>query len=138
MRTVMRRITARYLGLSVLIGLIVFMSDSIYAQNKIATCSSIASQMNRSLPASIDWLTTLQSVKCNDIKGEVSFQYFHTITDPSALPRDANLKAKAAAKAQYCGNSDFRNALKLFNFDFLYFDSSNRPLHSFTLKASDC
>ena len=94
--------------------------------------------MNKSLPAKIDNITTLQATGCLEDKGEIYFQYVHVISNPSSLPRDIQSKAKASAKSQYCGNKEFRNALKLYNFDFYYVDSSNRPLHSFTLRASDC
>jgi hypothetical protein len=99
---------------------------------------SMASQMNRSLPAKIDNITTLQGTSCLEDKGEIYFQYVHTISNPSLLSRDIQSKAKATAKSQYCRNKEFRNALKLYNVDFYYVDYSNRPLYSFALRASDC
>lgn len=113
-------------------------TNSTLAQNKLVTCMSMASQMNKSLPAKIDFITTLQATSCIEDKGEIYFQYVHVISNPSALPRDIQSKAKASAKSQYCGNREFRNAMKLYNFDFYYVDVSSRPLHSFTLRASDC
>jgi hypothetical protein len=109
-----------------------------FSQTKLATCMSMAAQMNRYLPAKLDFLTTLQATSCLEDKGEIYFQYLHVISDPSALPRDIQSRAKASAKSQYCGNKEFRNALKLYSFHFYYVDSSNRPLNSFTLRASDC
>jgi len=98
----------------------------------------MASQMNKSLPTKVDFLTTLQATSCIEEKGEIYFQYVHIISNPSALPRDVQAKAKASAKTQYCGNKEFRSALRLYNFEFYYVDASNRPLHSYTIKASDC
>lgn len=134
----MSNISARLLKISLAFLWLILSSRFAFAQNKLSTCISMASQMNKSLPAKIDFLTTLQATSCIEDKGEIYFQYVHVISNPSALPRDIQAKAKASAKSQYCGNTEFRNALKLYNFDFYYVDVSNRPLHSFTLRASDC
>ena len=134
----MPNISTRQMKISVATLLLTSFINSAFAQNKLATCMSMASQMNGSLPAKIDFLTTLQSTSCIEDKGEIYFQYIHVISNPSALPRDVQSKAKASAKSQFCGNREFRNALKLYNFEFYYVDISNRPLHSFTLRASDC
>lgn len=134
----MSNLSARQLKIAVATVLLISFSHLALAQNKLATCMSMASQMNASLPAKIDFLTTLQATSCIEDKGEIYFQYVHVISNPSALPRDIKAKAKASAKSHYCGNKEFRNALKLYNFDFYYVDVSNRPLHSFTLRASDC
>ena len=134
----MSNIPTRILKFALEILLLVIFTNSSFAQNKLATCMSMASQMNRSLPAKIDFLTTLKATSCVEDKGEIYFQYVHVISNPSALPRDIQSKAKAAAKSQYCSNKEFRNALKLYNFDFYYVDTSNRTLHSFTIRASDC
>lgn len=134
----MPNISTRQLKISVSLILLASFINLAFAQNKLSTCMSMASQMNKSLPAKIDFLTTLQATSCIEDKGEIYFQYVHVISNPSALPRDIQSKAKASAKSQYCGNREFRNALKLYNFDFYYVDVSNRPLHSFTLRASDC
>lgn len=134
----MPNISTRQLKIAVVTLLLTSLNHFALAQNKLSTCLSMASQMNRSLPAKIDFLTTLQATSCVEDKGEIYFQYVHVISNPSALPRDIQSKAKASAKSQYCGNKEFRNALKLYNFDFYYVDTSNRPLHSFTIKASDC
>jgi len=134
----MSNISTRQLKISVATLLLTSLNHLAFAQNKLSTCLSMASQMNRSLPAKIDFLTTLQATSCVEDKGEIYFQYIHVISNPSALPRDIQSKAKASAKSQYCGNKEFRNALKLYTFDFYYVDTSNRPLHSFTIRASDC
>lgn len=134
----MPNISARLLKKSLTFLLLISSCHLAFAQNKLSTCMSMASQMNKSLPSKIDFLTTLQATSCIEDKGEIYFQYVHVISNPSALPRDIQSKAKASAKSQYCGNREFRNALKLYNFDFYYVDVSNRPLHSFTLRASDC
>jgi len=108
------------------------------AQKGLSECKGMAAQMNRSLPAKIDFLTTLQATSCLVDKGEIYFQYLHVISNPAALPKDIASKAKAAAKSQYCGNKEFRNALTLFVFDFYYVDQSSRPIYSFTIRRSDC
>lgn len=115
-----------------------FIANTSFAQSKMASCLSMAAQMNKSLPTKIDSLTTLQATSCIEDKGEIYFQYAHIISNPSALPRDVQAKAKFLAKSQYCANKEFRNALKLYNFEFYYVDPSRRPLYSFTLKTSDC
>jgi len=121
------------------IGLFILIFSSLsYSQNKLATCTSMASKMNQSLPAKIDRITTLQTTSCLEDKGEIYFQYVHIISNASALPRDVQAKARSSARTQYCGNSEFRNALNLYNFDFYYVDSMRHPLYSFTLKSSDC
>jgi len=123
---------------SIMIGSFLFVHQSI-AQDK-ATCVAMAAEMNKSLPAKIDFLTNLQSTSCVEdlFSGQLHFQYIHTISDPSALPQDIQKKAKASAKNQYCSNRGFRNALRYYVFDFNYFDSSRRLLYSFSLKSSDC
>ena len=117
--------------------LLVFYYPS-YSQNKLEMCRSMAAQMNRSLPAKIDFVTTLKSTSCIYEKGEIYFKYIHIISNPASLPRDVKSKAKTSAKSKFCENREFRNALKLFNFSFNYVDISNRPLYYFLLRASDC
>ena len=98
----------------------------------------MARQMNVSLPMRIDNITVLEATSCIEDKGEIFFQYVHIISNPSSLPRDIQAKAKNSAKQQFCKNSEFRNALKLFNFDFYYVDTRKTPLYSFTLRNGDC
>lgn len=121
-----------------IIGSLLFAQQSL-AQNK-ATCVAMASEMNKSLPAKIDALTTLQSTSCVEdlMSGQIHFQYFHTISNPSALPIDVQRKAKASAKNQYCRNQGFRIALKYYEFDFNYFDLNKQLLYSFSIKNTDC
>lgn len=126
------------IGLLLLTCVTLFWSNDVMAQRELLQCRRMAAQMNKSLPAKIDFMTTLQMTSCLEDKGEIYFQYFHVISDPASLPRNIQSKSKASARSQYCSNKDFRNALKLYNFDFYYVDVSNRPIFSFTLKASDC
>jgi len=114
------------------------LSSDVVAQRELSACRTMSAQMNRSLPAKIDFLTTLKGTSCLVDKGETYFQYLHVISNPSALPRDIQTKAKTAARTQYCSNKEFRNALTLFSFDFYYVDNANRPIYSFTIRASDC
>ena len=98
----------------------------------------MAKQMNVNLPMRIDNITVLEATSCIEDKGETFFQYVHIISNPSSLPRDVQAKSKNSAKQQFCKNSEFRNALKLFNFDFYYVDTRKNPLYSFTLRNGDC
>ena len=134
----MTNVSTRLLNIFVAMLLLTSFSQSSLAQNKLTACFAMASQMNKSLPAKIDHITTLKATSCIEDKGEIFFQYVHVISNPSALPRDFKSKVKSIAKSQFCSNKEFRNALKIFNFDFYYVDFSDRPLYSFTLKASDC
>ena len=83
-------------------------------------------------------MTVLVATSGIEDKGEIFFQYVHIISSPSSLPRDIQAKSKNSAKQQFCKNSEFRNALKLFNFDFYYVDTRKSPLYSFTLRNGDC
>jgi hypothetical protein len=115
-----------------------FISTLSFAQSKLQTCLGMAKQMNVSLPMRIDNITVLEATSCLEEKGQVFFQYVHIISNPSSLPRDVQAKSKNSAKQQFCRNSEFRNALKLFNFDFYYVDTRKNPLYSFTLSNGDC
>jgi hypothetical protein len=121
-----------------IIGSLLFAQQSL-AQNK-ATCVAMAAEMNKSLPVKIDALTILQSTSCVEdlMSGQIHFQYFHTISNPSVLPQDVQRKAKTSAKNQYCNNKGFRTALRYYVFDFNYFDSNRQLLYSFSIKNSDC
>ena len=134
----MPNISARQLKFCFSFFVLLFYANLAVAQGKLSSCLAMASQMNKSLPTKVDFLTTLQATSCIEDKGEIYFQYVHIVSNPSALPRDVQAKAKASAKTQYCGNKEFRSALRLYNFEFYYVDASNRPLHSYTIKASDC
>lgn len=115
-------------------------ANNAIAQSKKEMCLAMASKMNKSLPAKIDFLTTLQSTNCVEdlLNGEIHFQYYHSISNPSVLPQDVQRQAKASARAQYCSSKEFRNAIKHYVFDFNYFDTNRQPLYSFSLKYSDC
>jgi hypothetical protein len=117
---------------------IILFSTLSYGQSKLQTCLSMAKQMNVSLPMRIDNITVLEATSCIEDKGDIFFQYVHIISNPSSLPRDIQAKSKNSAKQQFCKNSEFRNALKLFNFDFYYVDTRKSPLYSFTLRNGDC
>jgi len=118
--------------------LLILVSTLNYGQSKLQTCWIMAKQINVSLPMRIDNITVLEETSCVEDKGEIFFQYVHIISNPSSLPRDIQAKARNSAKQQFCKNSDFRNALKLFNFEFYYVDIRKNPLHSFTLRKDDC
>jgi hypothetical protein len=117
---------------------LLFVSQISFGQTKIQTCLSMARQMNASLPMKIDGITTLEATSCLEDKGEIFFQYVHVVSNPSSLPKDIQSKSRSAAKQQFCKNPEFRNALKLFNFDFYYLDLRRSPLYSFTLRNGDC
>ena len=111
---------------------------SVNAQTKLAQCMSMASQMNSQLPRQIDSITKLEATSCIEDRGQIYFQYVHTISNNSNLPNDVQKSAKLSAKKQYCANTEFRNALSIFNFDFYYLDARKNPLYSFTLTKNDC
>ncbi len=135
----MQYLCLRFIQLCLIIFVTALVSNNSIAQDK-ATCAVMAAEMNKSLPAKIDFLTTLQSTSCvQDLStGQVHFEYIHTISNPSVLPNDVQKKAKASAKSQYCSNKGFRNALRYYVFDFNYFDTSRQLLYAFSLKNSDC
>jgi len=101
-------------------------------------CLDMARQMNNELPRRIDHLTVLNATSCVEDGSKVFFQYVHTISNPSALPRDIQKRSKAEATRQYCSNQGFRDALRLLSFDFYYIDSNKRPIYSFSIEKSDC
>ena len=117
---------------------LIFISTFSYGQSKLKTCLGMAKQMNVSLPMRIDNITVLEATSSLEDKGEIFFQYVHIISNSSSLPRDVQAKSKNSAKQQFCKNSESRNALKLFNFDFYYVDTQKNPLYSFTLRNGDC
>ena len=101
-------------------------------------CLDMARQMNKELPRRIDHLTVLNATSCVEDGSKVFFQYMHTISNPSALPRDIQKRSKAEATRQYCSNQGFRDALRLLSFDFYYIDSNKRPIYSFSIEKLDC
>jgi hypothetical protein len=106
--------------------------------SQLKICLDMSRQMNRELPRRIDHLTVLKATSCVEDGSKVFFQYVHTISNPSALPRDIQKQSKDEALRQYCSNQGFRDALRLLSFDFYYIDSNNRPIYSFSIKKSDC
>ena len=78
----MPNISARLLKIAVATVLLISFSHLALAQNKLATCMSMASQMNTSLPAKIDFLTTLQATSCIEDKGRYQT---HPLRDSSFL-----------------------------------------------------
>lgn len=101
-------------------------------------CLDMSRQMNKELPRRIDYMTILKVTSCVANGSKVFFQYVHTISNPSALPRDIQKRSKSEASRQYCSNQGFRDALRLLSFDFYYIDPSNRPIDSFSIENSDC
>jgi hypothetical protein len=109
-----------------------------FANSNLDNCLGMARGMNSQLPKKIDFITTLDATSCIEDKGQIYFQYVHTISDSSSLPKDIQRQAKVVAKKQYCSNSEFVRALNYFNFEFYYLDSRRKPLYTFTLTKSDC
>jgi hypothetical protein len=114
------------------------LSKASFAQNPMNMCLSMSKQMNNSLPMDIDASTTLEATSCIEDKGKIYFQYVHTVSNPSALPKNIQKVAKESSKKQFCSAPDFRKSLNYFSYDFYYLTKQGKPITSFTIRKSDC
>jgi len=107
--------------------------------NLLAECNVVASQINKSVPQTIDQVTTLTSATCFPEGRAVHLQYRNKLSVPAGSVNQAKLNSiRPQLVAAWCTDPTQRATLNQVNIQYHYSDGGGKYIGKIDISKTDC